>query len=226
MLCEYGCGKEAKYQLMNGKWCCSRSHNSCPTKRATAGYDINKISEKNRNKILRIGKQNNERVKQVYISRYESDPKFCKYCNEKIPYEYRRNRFCNKSCAAAYNNSKGKIKSNLKNYCLSCGESLDRMGRRFCNPTCYSNYRKKKTIMRLENNELKDLHHIRNHVLNIRGNKCQKCGSFKWNGSIIPLEIHHIDGDKKNNKLSNLMVLCPNCHAQTSNYKSKNMKNK
>lgn len=28
-LCDYGCGKEAKYQFKNGRWCCSESHNSC-----------------------------------------------------------------------------------------------------------------------------------------------------------------------------------------------------
>ena len=30
MLCDYGCGQEAKYQLKNGKWCCCKSFNSCP----------------------------------------------------------------------------------------------------------------------------------------------------------------------------------------------------
>lgn len=30
MLCEYGCGQEAEYQLKNGKWCCCKSQNSCP----------------------------------------------------------------------------------------------------------------------------------------------------------------------------------------------------
>jgi len=29
-LCDYGCGQEAKYQFKNGKWCCSKSHQSCP----------------------------------------------------------------------------------------------------------------------------------------------------------------------------------------------------
>ena len=29
-LCNYGCGREAKFQFKNGKWCCSKSHNSCP----------------------------------------------------------------------------------------------------------------------------------------------------------------------------------------------------
>lgn len=28
-LCDYGCGKEAKFQLKNGKWCCCKSQNSC-----------------------------------------------------------------------------------------------------------------------------------------------------------------------------------------------------
>ncbi len=32
-LCEYGCGNKAKHQLKNGKWCCSKSHNSCIIKR-------------------------------------------------------------------------------------------------------------------------------------------------------------------------------------------------
>jgi len=28
-LCDYGCGKEAKYQFKNGKWCCSEIHTKC-----------------------------------------------------------------------------------------------------------------------------------------------------------------------------------------------------
>lgn len=28
-LCEYGCGKEAKYQLKNNKWCCARRPSGC-----------------------------------------------------------------------------------------------------------------------------------------------------------------------------------------------------
>ena len=29
ILCEYGCGKEAKHQFKNGKWCCSETTNKC-----------------------------------------------------------------------------------------------------------------------------------------------------------------------------------------------------
>ncbi len=33
MICDYGCGQEAKYQFNNGRWCCSENFNSCPAKR-------------------------------------------------------------------------------------------------------------------------------------------------------------------------------------------------
>ena len=54
--------------------------------------------------------------------------------------------------------------------------------------------------------------------------KCEVCQNDKWNGKDIPLEIHHIDGNHQNRRVSNILMICPNCHAQTDNYKSKNMK--
>ena len=47
----------------------------------------------------------------------------------------------------------------------------------------------------------------------------------KWLGEPIPLELHHKDGDPFNNELDNLSILCPNCHAFTDNYRSKNKRN-
>lgn len=38
--------------------------------------------------------------------------------------------------------------------------------------------------------------------------------------------MHHIDGNYKNNNLSNLQLLCPNCHSQTDNYCGNANKNK
>ena len=50
---------------------------------------------------------------------------------------------------------------------------------------------------------------------------CEECQLKEWNGKPIPLELHHINGNNKDNRLSNLMLLCPNCHALTDNYRNR-----
>lgn len=35
---------------------------------------------------------------------------------------------------------------------------------------------------------------------------------------LVPLQIHHIDGDCLNNNEDNLELLCPNCHSLTETY--------
>lgn len=59
----------------------------------------------------------------------------------------------------------------------------------------------------------------------IKKENCENCGLHVWQGVKIPLELHHIDGNHSNNTLSNILILCPNCHALTQNYRGKN-KNK
>jgi hypothetical protein len=54
--------------------------------------------------------------------------------------------------------------------------------------------------------------------------KCECCGLSEWNGKELTLEIHHIDGNPNNNVINNLQILCPNCHSQTDNWRSKNIK--
>lgn len=54
--------------------------------------------------------------------------------------------------------------------------------------------------------------------------KCYRCGLTEWLDVKIPLELEHVDGDNENNELSNLTLLCPNCHALTPTYRGKNQK--
>lgn len=54
--------------------------------------------------------------------------------------------------------------------------------------------------------------------------KCYKCNLTTWNNLPIPLELEHINGVHSDNRLENLTLLCPNCHAQTETYRGKNIK--
>ena len=53
--------------------------------------------------------------------------------------------------------------------------------------------------------------------------QCVKCRRITWNNRPIPLELDHRNGDNADNRLGNLRLLCPNCHAQTPTYRGKNM---
>lgn len=58
-------------------------------------------------------------------------------------------------------------------------------------------------------------------------NKCYECGiTNTYNGLPISLQVHHKDGNNKNNVRDNLTFLCPNCHSQTDNFTGRNIKNK
>ena len=47
----------------------------------------------------------------------------------------------------------------------------------------------------------------------IKKNECEICGASIWQGVILPLELHHKDGNHFNNNFDNLQILCPNCHS-------------
>lgn len=78
------------------------------------------------------------------------------------------------------------------------------------------------TGKRIPSHELK-LKLIRDGIFE---HQCSECKNTEWNGKPIPLELDHIDGVHHNNELSNLRLLCPNCHAQTDTYRGKNIKKK
>lgn len=58
----------------------------------------------------------------------------------------------------------------------------------------------------------------------VKEHRCESCGLSVWLGQPIQLELDHIDGDHKNNELSNLRLLCCNCHAQTHTWRGRKLK--
>ena len=58
----------------------------------------------------------------------------------------------------------------------------------------------------------------------LKEHKCEICGNTTWQGKEIPLELHHINGINTDNRIENLQLLCPNCHALTNTFRGKNIK--
>ena len=115
----------------------------------------------------------------------------------------------------------------VKGTCLNCGCNLYRAKSKFCSNKCQFEYDYKTYIQRWKNGEEDGMsgkfgvsEHIRRYLFNKYNGSCQICGWNKTNpfSENVPLQIHHIDGNYKNNTEENLQLLCPNCHSLTETF--------
>lgn len=196
----------------------------------SAYYNSNKQAQENKEKAL---------------NDYLADPNICQCCGEPIlPKKGQRlsdvkvKKFCNQSCAAIYNNKDdkrikhGKYKKDRT--CINCGEILNKGATKYCCHNCQQDYKYKQYISNWkegkESGSVADRYvsdYIRKYLFDKYDNSCCKCGWNKINevSNKCPLQIHHIDGDYKNNSEENLELLCPNCHSLTHNYGALNRGN-
>ena len=148
-------------------------------------------------------------------------------CRKEFETRDNRKRFCSRSCSAHCNNRGVRRHGREAGNCLNCGEKLSSSRKIYCNSDCQMEYLSRVSIEKWGkgewNGSMKDgtiSSTIRKKVIDDAGNRCQKCG---WNvvndfTGVIPLQVHHKDGNFKNNKRQNLEVLCPNCHSLTENF--------
>jgi HNH endonuclease len=57
----------------------------------------------------------------------------------------------------------------------------------------------------------------------LKQNCCEECGISEWRGERLALELHHRNGERHDNRLENLAILCPNCHSQSDTWGGKNV---
>ncbi len=249
-ICEYGCGRKAKYQFKNGKWCCSKNHKQCSGLSYTPPLSISKIPCPECKKLI---------AKNRIKHHIESCIKYniCLECKNKT----KNPKFCSKKCSALYNNkhskelrafqdkkiqdgikNRGIRKDQLKklnnkiisiikvNKCLYC---LKPVNNKFCNNSCRASYKRNIKIKKWLNGELDGCSqgghasYVKYYLLEKYNHKCSKCGWSEINPYTknIPLEVEHIDGNPYNNKPNNVTLLCPNCHSLTATFRGANKGN-
>jgi hypothetical protein len=147
----------------------------------------------------------------------------CKHCHKEFEAKEQTRFFCSQSCAATHLNINRARKAVKK--CLYCEKILSRNIKVYCNNSCQqAERRKNKLNSGLENCSSK---FIRTFMIEKFGAKCMKCGWCEINQITkkVPVELNHIDGNSVNNDLSNLEILCPNCHSLTPNFRNLNKGN-
>lgn len=182
---------------------------------------------------------------------YDNNPKRCKFCNTKIEYKRRRSFFCNRSCAASFNNinvnrhlrkemeehgldiDKPKdiqhYVDNVKkqNTCLHCKKEIGNRGK-FCSCRCQQDFNwiiKKNEITKRGNVNLNSVSNApvaRRYLRETRDSKCAICGITEWMSQKVPLVMDHINGNPSDWRLDNLRWVCGNCNMLLPTFAGRN----
>jgi hypothetical protein len=146
-------------------------------------------------------------------AREKAANKRCIYCGEKMSYEKRKQRSCSRACYLKHRRKRALTSGQ----CEHCGTPCS-THRKFCN-SCYG---MRIYCLTTSPETARTSHALRGYLFRTRGYRCESCGLTEWLQKPIPLEIEHINGDADNNKDENLKLLCPNCHALTPTFRSRN----
>lgn len=144
--------------------------------------------------------------------------KICQWCNSSflvILYRDKTAKFCSRKCWLSFQKRDSKEIS-----CVVCNKLHYRPPSYITNiPTCSLKCRG--LAMRSSApSDGADLPSVRGWMK--RNGKIQKCSDCGYDSIKEILVIHHINRDRTNNKLENLKVLCPNCHAIEHYFENKN----
>jgi hypothetical protein len=113
--------------------------------------------------------------------------------------------------------------------CLNgCGKELKENAREYCSFHCMHAHRRASRIQAFVSGGGVYGHvpvqFLARVLRDLCGERCARCGWAQRHEATgkVPVEVEHIDGDWQNNRLRNLTLLCPNCHALTPTFRALN----
>lgn len=116
----------------------------------------------------------------------------------------------------------------FRGWCLNgCGNAIKAGATKYCSFACQHQHDHKRRLQLIESGQYQcrgGYAFLRKYLIRRLGERCARCG---WNErhtktAKVPIEIEHVDGNWENNRLDNLTLLCPNCHALTPTFRGLN----
>jgi 5-methylcytosine-specific restriction endonuclease McrA len=118
--------------------------------------------------------------------------------------------------------------------CIECGKEFVKYPQKsnlFCSQKCQCEHLYKENVSKWKSGEISGYSRryklsgfVKRYLFEKANYCCEECGcslTNKYTSNSI-LQIHHKDGNAANAKEENLEVICPNCHAMTENFGSRN----
>lgn len=138
----------------------------------------------------------------------------CEYCSKEHLGTFASGRFCSRSCSRGYSTRAKRADISIRAGLKQKGKVVSEETREKLRAVWKDPLRRVGMGRKTKVGEVTKTGFLKGRLM-----LCEECGADDYhNGKPLVLQLHHVDGNRKNNRVENLQLLCPNCHSQTHNF--------